>query len=198
MSALINLYTLEKVFRFVLDTGLIPTSVFTSSLTKQTKSSQILQRNRNILAAILMLGSVHKMAVKCYEYQESQMMNGKFRHTPSAKWRNKFPIVLVHGYYGYGPDSSTMLGNYFEYALRTQVAKHFEEDLYIAVVSPAQGIHDRACELYQQLVGINNLRREWSLKPNDNGPNLIKAVYGPQHFYEDHQHQRIFKPRFLR
>lgn len=126
------------------------------------------------------------------------MMNGKFRHTPSAKWRNKFPIVLVHGYYGYGPDSSTMLGNYFEYALRTQVAKHFEEDLYIAVVSPAQGIHDRACELYQQLVGINNLRREWSLEHTDNGPNLIKAVYGPQHFYEDHQHQRIFKPRYLR
>lgn len=75
-------------------------------------------------------------------------MNGKFKNTPAIKWNNKFPIVLVHGYYGFGPDASAMLGNYFEYALRESVCKHHEEDVYIAVISPSQCIHDRACELY--------------------------------------------------
>jgi hypothetical protein len=97
---------------------------------------------------ILMLGSIHKMSIKCYEYQENKLMNGKFKNAPVAKWKNKFPIVLVHGYYGYGPDASAMLGNYFEFALREKVKKYHEGDIYIAVVSPAQGIHDRACELY--------------------------------------------------
>ena len=60
---------------------------------------------------------VHKMALKCYEYQEKKLMNGKFKDAPPNKWRNKFPIVLVHGYFGYGPDASWILGNYFEYAL---------------------------------------------------------------------------------
>ena len=27
---------------------------------------------------------------------------------------------------------------------------------------------------------------------------LVKAVYGYQHFQEEHTHQKIYKPRFLR
>jgi hypothetical protein len=44
-------------------------------------------------------------------------MNGKFRHTPVKFWKNNYPFVLVHGFLGYGPDSSRLLGNYFQYAL---------------------------------------------------------------------------------
>ena len=113
-------------------------------------------------------------------------MRGKFDEAPMGKWRNRHSIVLVHGYFGYGPDASWVLGNYFEYALQKEVIKNHEEDVYIASISPQQGIHDRACELYQQLIGINEIRQRHGLESTDNGPNLAKAVYGTKHFHEEH------------
>lgn len=55
-----------------------------------------------------------------------------------------------------------MLGNYFLYAQKNSVQPY--NDVYIAVVTPCGGLHDRACELYQQLVGINMVRIENGLK----------------------------------
>jgi len=48
-------------------------------------------------------------------------MNGKFSHTPRSRWRNDYPIILVHGYFGYGPDSSYAFSNYYLYALKKSV-----------------------------------------------------------------------------
>ena len=113
-------------------------------------------------------------------------MNGRFRSSPASSWKNNFPIVLVHGYFGYGPDASFILGNYFEYAFQKQVAKHHEGDIYIAVISPIAGYHDRACELYQSLVGITNFKKMHGIKLKDNGPNLVRAVYGEEHACQEH------------
>jgi hypothetical protein len=74
-------------------------------------------------------------------------MNGKYRHTPHSHWANDYPIVLVHGYFGYAPDSSRMFGTYFLHALKTNVQDN--KDVFIATIHPLGGIHDRACELYQ-------------------------------------------------
>lgn len=72
------------------------------------------------------------------------------------------------------------------------------DDVYVAVVGPFSGIHDRACELYQQLVGISNIRKRWSISERDNGPRLARAVYGHQHFCEEHTQQVVYKPRLMR
>ena len=42
-------------------------------------------------------------------------MNGKYRHMPRHQWKNDYPIILVHGYLGYTPDSTYALRhfNYF-------------------------------------------------------------------------------------
>ena len=55
------------------------------------------------------------------------------------------------------------MGNCFEAALDESVQPY--DDVYVAVVTPIGGIHDRACELYQQLVGINNIRKIAKLDP---------------------------------
>lgn len=111
---------------------------------------------------ILMINFIHKLVRQHYKHQEIKLMNGKFRHTPRSQWANHYPIVLVHGFMGYGPDASYLLGNYFQYAYQKSILNH-NEDVYIAVISPLNGIHDRACELYQQLVGITNIRKRAGL-----------------------------------
>lgn len=62
---------------------------------------------------VLMVNFVHQMVRKLYKLQQIELFNGRFRHTPHQQWRNDYPIVLVHGYMGYGPDQAPMLGNYF-------------------------------------------------------------------------------------
>jgi len=146
---------------------------------------------------ILMANFIHKMVRKCYKLQEDKLMKGKFDHAPTAHRGNDYPIVLVHGYLGYGPDASWLLGNYFQYAVQENVFGH-NRDVFIAVVSPIAGIHDRACELYQQLVGVNAIRERAGLGKTDTGADLAKAVYGSEHFTEEHSHQKTYKPRLLR
>lgn len=131
-----------------------------------------------------------------YKFKEYQTMNGKYRHLPREAWRNDFPIVLVHGYAGSAPDQSWLLGNYFLYALKESVQPYW--DVYVAVVNPFSCFHDRACELYQQMIGINALKKKAGIKINDNGPNLVRAVYGHQHYCEEHVQQNVYKPRLLR
>lgn len=60
------------------------------------------------------------------------------------------------------------------------------KDVYIASTSPIAGIHDRACELYQQLIGITNLKKMAGLESNNNGPELVRMVYGPEHASDEH------------
>jgi triacylglycerol esterase/lipase EstA (alpha/beta hydrolase family) len=120
-------------------------------------------------------------------------------------WRNDYPIVLVHGFFGFAPDMSP-LANYFHYALQKNVVKRgfsyrqncYFKDVYTAHVSPLGGVHDRACELYQQLVGIEGIRHKCGFTSDYVGPGLVKAVYGPDHAFEEHSKQDMYKPRYLR
>ena len=59
-------------------------------------------------------------------------------------------------------------------------------DVYIANTNPFGGIHDKACELYQQLVGIKFIKEKWGISEDDNGPRLVRAIYGHQHYCEEH------------
>ena len=69
-----------------------------------------------------------------------------------------------------------VMGNCFEPALEQSALPH--DDVYVAVVTPIGGTHDRACELYQQLVGINNIKKYANIDKYDFGPELVKVVYG--------------------
>ena len=64
-------------------------------------------------------------------------------------------------------------------------------------MGPFNSLHDRACELYQQIVGIVNFKANRNIE--DNGPSLARAVYGEDHFDLEHApHQTFYKPRYLR
>ena len=137
--------TIDKivlVFRFIKDTGIIPQGLFLN----ENSAYGILQKNRYIVMLILMTNFINKMVMKIYRQQVLHVMNGKYRHAPKQQWRNNYPIVLVHGYQGFGPDASYLFGNYFLYALKKNVQNN--NDVYVEVTAPSSGIHDRACELY--------------------------------------------------
>ena len=72
------------------------------------------------------------------------------------------------------------------------------QNVFIALMQPRGGIHDRACELYQQLVGIKTVKRRANIDAIDNGPNLVRAVYGPDHYDHEHKHQTLYKPKYLK
>ena len=142
-----------------------------------------------------MLNFARKLLVAVYDKQKQQMIQRNYKYLPNSNWKNKYPIVLVHGYFGSVADQSYMLGNYFHYA--TFAAQPYN-DVYLAVINPIGGIHDKACELYQQLVGIDNIRARWGLADKESGPELVRAIYGHQHFCEEHTEQNAYKARYLR
>lgn len=146
MSSKSPIYKIVYIFRFIKDTGILP-----AALINQQLGDKIQMKNRNIVMLILMTNFIRKLAKKVYRHQNFKVMNGKYKHTPQSHWKNNYPIVLVHGYCGYAPDSCWIFSNYFLHALRTNVqsSKDVNKDIYIAVVSPLGCIHDRACELYQ-------------------------------------------------
>ena len=104
-------------------------------------------------------------------------------------------MVLVHGFAGWAPDETPLWGDYWAYLSDPEIIKH--HNVYQADVGPMSSLHDRACELYQQIVGIVNFKANRSLK--DNGISLARAVYGEGHFDREHApHQTFYKPRYLR
>ena len=52
----------------------------------------------------------------------------------------------MHGYGGWAPEETPILGDYFEYASDPEIQG--ENVIYHAHVSPYGSMHDRACELY--------------------------------------------------
>jgi len=62
---------------------------------------------------------------------------------------NQYPVVLVHGLFGYGPKE--MLGfDYWGQAIQVDSPlQRFEASL-----GPISSSHDRACELYAQIKGV--------------------------------------------
>ncbi len=68
----------------------------------------------------------------------------------------KYPIILVHGMFGWGDDEG--LNNYLPYwgANTCNIVKHYScygYDIHAASVGPASSAWDRACELYARLTG---------------------------------------------
>eukprot|EP00354_Favella_ehrenbergii_P001589 CAMPEP_0170457782 /NCGR_PEP_ID=MMETSP0123-20130129/4955_1 /TAXON_ID=182087 /ORGANISM="Favella ehrenbergii, Strain Fehren 1" /LENGTH=52 /DNA_ID=CAMNT_0010721681 /DNA_START=507 /DNA_END=665 /DNA_ORIENTATION=+ len=51
-------------------------------------------------------------------------------------------------------------------------------------MGPINSLHDRACELYQQLVGIVTFKEARGI--TGNGTDLARAVYGESHYDRDH------------
>lgn len=54
-------------------------------------------------------------------------------------------------------------------------------------------IHDRACELYQQIIGITRVQQS----ANKSGIGLTEQIYGKDHVAKNHR-SSFYKPRFLR
>ena len=76
----------------------------------------------------------------------------------------KSPIILVHGYCGSTMDENIFLQGYWHYAF-SSVTRQFDTEgkealtqVYEADVSPAGSAYDRACELWQQIVGIEKIK----------------------------------------
>lgn len=114
---------------------------------------------------------------------------------PRDKWTNDYPVVLVHGFCGWAPDETPTFGDYWAYLSDPEIAKN--NLIYQADVGPLNSLHDRACELYQQLIGIVNFKAMRGLRGN--GADLARAVYGEGHFDREHLPlQTFYKPRYLR
>ena len=68
----------------------------------------------------------------------------------------KYPIILVHGMFGWGDDEG--INNYLPYwgANSCNIVDHYTEkgyEMHAASVGPASSCWDRACELYARLKG---------------------------------------------
>ena len=132
---------------------------------------------------------------RLYRLNKHSYKNRCYDHLPVDKWTNNYPIVLVHGFAGWAPDEVVHLGDYWAYLSDPDVIGN--NQVYQADVGPLSSLHDRACELYQQLVGILSFKEARGI--SDNGPDLARAVYGESHFDREHLHQQmIYKPRYLR
>jgi len=69
--------------------------------------------------------------------------------------------------------------------------------IYQADMAPLGSIHDRACELYQQLVGIFEMQNESKIE-DPNSKEMARYVYGSEHFDEDHSQQTFYRVHYLR
>lgn len=138
----------------------------------------------------LALNFVYKVFKRWHNIQRKRIL-AEYQQVPSSKWKNDYPIVLVHGFGGYSPDESYFFGNYFAYA--SDQAVQGDNLIYQADIAPFGSLHDRACELYQQMVGIFTVQR----LAEEKGNLLIEQVYGKEHADHDHQ-EKYYKPKYLR
>ena len=106
-------------------------------------------------------------------------------------WKNDCPVVLVHGFGGQTTDKSFLIRGYFHYAQEDDVCG--DNLVYEADVSPFGSHHDRACELYQQLVGASR----FEAVGHSLGCHMAELVYGETHFYKEHK-DSFYKRRYLR
>jgi hypothetical protein len=97
------IYKIVFLYHFIKNTGIMPKYLAGNG------SSLLMNResyggNRHLAAMILMLNFVYKVAFSIYRFQKQIVMNGKYRYINKKTWRNKYPIVLVHGYMGSAQD----------------------------------------------------------------------------------------------
>lgn len=74
-----------------------------------------------------------------------------------ADYKNKYPVILLHGMFGWGQQQAT--NKVFPYfgLLRSDIRKYFEKELGVPCAAPSTGpftsAWNRACEAYAQLKG---------------------------------------------
>eukprot|EP00347_Sterkiella_histriomuscorum_P016179 403354185 len=118
-------------------------------------------------------------------------------------WNNDHPIILVHGYCGSTMDENWILGGYFHYAF-SKTARYlgideqtlqpiYMNNIYEADVSPIGSAFDRACELYQQIIGEERIRQI----AQEQDISLAEAVYGKTHV-KDHHRNKFYKIKYLK
>lgn len=89
------------------------------SISTYQLSRQIFTKNRHIAMLMLITNLIYKIVMIIYRWRKQAAMNGKYRYLPKDLWRNQYPIVLVHGFAGSAEDQSYLMGNYFEYAVKS-------------------------------------------------------------------------------
>lgn len=104
-----------------------------------------------------MIAFVIRVVIQLLRFVYRRKRNAQVRQTgslpnsydllPRQLWRNDYPIVFVHGFAGWAPDESRVLGDYWRYASDPEVSKSL--DIYQADINAVGSLHDRACELYQ-------------------------------------------------
>jgi len=175
----------------------------TPVLGRSGATDTLVNKNLNISVFAYIIQCFYKLLVNLYERKKARLYRQSrsshkgrsFDHIPKSMWTNNFPIVLVHGFAGWAPDEGPIWGDYWYFLSDPEVIK--PHSVYQADVAPLASLHDRACELYQQLVGIVNFKASRGL--TDNGPALARAVYGEAHFDREHAPlQTFYKPHYLR
>ncbi len=107
--------------------------------------SLIRTRNHSLYLVSLIVMIVYKCLRRLYRRnRQKELLENEL--LPRELWKNDYPIVLVHGFGGWTPDETLLMGNYFEYA--SDKAIRGPNEVYHADVSPYGSMHDRACELY--------------------------------------------------
>ena len=89
-------------------------------------------------------------------------------------------------------DENWILGGYFHYAF-SKTARYlgigddkiprYLDKIYEADLSPIGSAFDRACELYQQIIGIEEIKRI----SHEKGISVAEAVYGKEHVRDHHK-----------
>ena len=86
-------------------------------------------------------------------------------------------------------DENIFLQGYWQYAF-SSVSRVYDSDskdalvqVYEADISPAGSAHDRACELWQQIVGIERIKKV----AEDLKLSVAEVVYGSEHVKKHHK-----------
>lgn len=129
-------------------------------------------------------------------------MLSQYKRLGVNQWKNECPIVLVHGFAGSTSDESYLFQGYFHYAFMSEVIGKSNNLIFEADVSPFGSVHDRACELYQQLIGIQSLKEEAEhhseCSENEKHElNIADLVYGKEHVEHEHA-DNFYKPKYLK
>jgi hypothetical protein len=82
---------------------------------------------------------------------------------------------------------------YFHFCFDPEVQSTHAPNIFEADVHPFGSVHDRACELYQQLIGITRVSKD----AEKEGLNLCEKVYGKDHASAHHL-DHYLKPRYLK
>ncbi|CDW88607.1 small nuclear ribonucleoprotein [Stylonychia lemnae] len=157
----------------------------------KSHSTESIANKKDIMFLALILNFVLKKLKQVHDKNRSKMMK-KHQSLPKEHWRNKNPIVLVHGFAGQTADKSWICKGYFHHALSNDVLGENSE-VYEADVNPFGSLHDRACELYQQLIGISKIQEEARKKELQ----LSQVVYGVEHVRDVHS-DTYYKIRYLK